>query len=509
MFVIEKDYSKSDQTVVAGAAIYFEILKSIGFYKKFKDCFKDFHPQQGWDAFTIVLVIIFLNILGYDHVSDINILIADVGFVTMFREYLKHEMTNIEWENWEKRFNECCKNTLPCATVIMDFLNSFYDPKMAGVKGTATIYQATERLAEIEKMVEEISNISYRKSGSPKTVTLDQDGTIVPTFKLKSLFTYLFAKGYQPVNVYCHELDCIISTEFRDGNVPAKMGLMEMLTTAIKKLPDGVKHIRYRGDSASFNYGFIKAMGSGDIDPKKRIISFAVSALSNPAIKALYAGISEGSWEVYNKKEGVECAEVEYYEEWMGTQKPLRLLVLRSVQKNPKKTKNKPVIKKRWDANQLEMDFGLEVVDEEITIIESNNKTYDFRGIVSNIPEKVYNTKQLIKWARKRAGKPEELHAVQKNDLSGGCMPSGKFSVNWAWWLLTCLAFNIQSLLKRVGLPKEYKKSRLKRIRSTIIYCSAKVSRASRRITVRIQNAVQLELIALIIANIKDSFSSA
>jgi hypothetical protein len=79
-------------------------------------------------------------------------------------------------------------------------------------------------------MVEEISNISYRKSGSPKTVTLDQDGTIVPTFKLKSLFTYLFAKGYQPVNVYCHELDCIISTEFRDGNVPAKMGLMEMLT---------------------------------------------------------------------------------------------------------------------------------------------------------------------------------------------------------------------------------------------------------------------------------------
>ena len=88
-------------------------------------------------------------------------------------------------------------------------------------------------------------------------------------------------------------------------------------------------------------------------------------------------------------------------------------------------------------------------------------------------------------------------------------MPSGKFSVNWAWWLLTCLAFNIQSLLKRVGLPKEYKKSRLKRIRSTIIYCAAKVSRASRRITVRIQNAVQLELIALIIANIKASFSSA
>jgi hypothetical protein len=36
MFAIEKDYSKSDQTVVAGAAIYFQILKSIGFYKKFK-----------------------------------------------------------------------------------------------------------------------------------------------------------------------------------------------------------------------------------------------------------------------------------------------------------------------------------------------------------------------------------------------------------------------------------------------------------------------------------------
>ena len=509
MFVIEKDYSKSDQTVVAGAAIYFEILKSIGFYKKFKNCFKDFHPQQGWDAITIILVIIFMNILGHEHVSDINILIADAGFITMFREYLKHEMTNIEWEIWENRFNECCKNTLPCATVIMDFLNSFDDPKMAGVKGTATIHQITEMLAEIEKMVEEISNISYRKSGSPATITLDQDGTIVPTFKKKSLYTYLFEQGYQPVNVYCHELDSIISTEFRDGNVPAKMGLMEMLTTAIKKLPDSVKRIRYRGDSASFNHGFIKAMGSGDIDPKKRIISFAVSVLSNPTIKALYAGIPEGAWKSYNKKDGVEYVEVEYYEEWMGTLKPLRLLVLRSAQKNPKKIKNKPVIKKRWDANQIEIDFGLEEVDAEITTIESNNKTYGFRGIVSNIPEKVYNAKQLIKWARKRAGKPEELHAVQKNDLSGGCMPSGKFAVYWAWWLLTCLAFNIQSLLKRVGLPKEYKKSRFKRIRSAIIYCAAKVSRASRRITIRIQNAVQLELIAKIINNIKVSFSSA
>ena len=69
MFFIEKDYSKSDQTVVAGAAIYFDILKSIGFYKKFKDCFKNFHPQQGWDAISIVLVIIFMNILGHEHVE--------------------------------------------------------------------------------------------------------------------------------------------------------------------------------------------------------------------------------------------------------------------------------------------------------------------------------------------------------------------------------------------------------------------------------------------------------
>jgi hypothetical protein len=509
MFAIEKDNSKSDQTVLAGAAIYFEILKSIGFYKKFKNCFKKFHPGQGWDAFTIVLVIIFLNILGHDHVSDINILIADAGFVTMFREYLKHEMTSIEWAIWENRFNERCNNMLPCATVIMDFLNMFNDPKMVGVKGTATIHKASDNLLELEKMLKSVSNISYQKSGSPKTVTLDQDATIVPTFKQKALYTYLMDKGYQPVNVYCYETDSIIHTEFRDGNVPAKMNLMEMLTTAINKLPDSVKKIRYRGDSASFNYGFIKAMASGDLDPKKRIISFAVSALSTSNIKSLYAGISESSWKPYNKKYGLEYAEVSYYEEWMGTLKPLRLLVLRSEQKNPKKIKNKPRIKKTWDANQIEIEFDIEGVETEVTSITSGNKTYEFRSIVSNIPESVYSAKKLIKWARKRAGKPEELHAVQKNDLSGGCMPSGKFAVNWAWWLLTCIAFNIQSLLKRVGLPKEYKKSRFKRIRSTIIYCAAKVSRASRRVTVRIQNAVQLALITEIIVNIRLSFDSS
>jgi hypothetical protein len=509
LFNLEQDKTKSEETTLAGLAVYFELLKSIKFYDDFKSSFKDFHPSQGWDAFSIILIIIFLNFAGYDHVSDVSLLIADTGFVLMFREYLKHEMTTLEWIQWQGRFNKCSNGTLPCSTAILDFLNTFKADGKKGVKGVATIHSPTEDLLYLEGIVQHINGIAYKKAGSPETLTLDQDATVVETQKEEALFTYLKKKGVQPVNVYCTELNTIAHTEFRDGNVPAKMGLMEMLLTTIKTLPKEVEHINYRGDSASFQYDFMKSMASGSLDPNGKVIEFGISTLATPHIKSLYNSIPEDSWKPQNESEKQEYVEIAYYQKWMGTIKPFRLLVIRSKQKH-QETSEKNIVSAEtmWDSNQIELPLNIDE-PQKIVSIQQGDITYDMRSIISNVPATKLNSKDLIKWARKRAGKAEAINSVQKTDLSGGILPSGDFCVNWAWWLIMNIALNLHSLMQITGLPKRYKNSRFKRIRAMIIYCGARISIASRYFKIRIKKTVQLYLLMEIIKNIQHSFNSS
>ena len=55
---------------------------------------------------------------------------------------------------------------------------------------------------------------------------------------------------------------------------------------------------------------------------------------------------------------------------------------------------------------------------------------------------------ELVRWYRRRCGKGEEVHAVLKEDLAGGRMPSGEFGANAAWWAIVVLAFNLHSAMK-------------------------------------------------------------
>jgi len=502
LFTLEQDKSKSVKIDTAGVVVYFELFWVINFYHYLKDKFKDYHPQQGWDAAPIILIIIFLNLLGLDCIDDVSYLLQDLGFVLMFRQYLKRVMTSSEWRSWCGRFNKRSNNTLPCSTVIKDFLNSCHEPDtMTGFKGTATIHKPSDRICRLLDVLHWSQTMLYNQL-KLKEITLDQDATVVKTYKHKALYGYMGFKAYQPVNVYSKELDAIIHTEFRDGNVPAKMNLMEMLATSINTLPQSIETIYYRGDSASCQHDFMKAMASGTLAKDRGVVYFAVSALMNKHIKNLYAEIKETDWQIYNKKTKQEYVEVLYYEDWMSKLKPIRLIFIRTKQKS-ELTKLKEHHKADPNYGQLCLDLvnsdGQDIDDS----FEVENSEYSIRAILSNIPDSKYENIELIKWARDRCGKSEELHAIQKEDLAAGRMPSGKFGANYAWWVCACICFNLHSMFKAIALPKELKYSRFKAIRAKIIYCAATVSTASRWFKIRIQNALKLKLITEIIKNLR------
>jgi hypothetical protein len=95
----------------------------------------------------------------------------------------------------------------------------------------------------------------------------------------------------------------------------------------------------------------------------------------------------------------------------------------------------------------------------------------------------------LINWLYKRCGKSEEAHAVMKDDLAGGKLPSGDFGENAAWWWIMILAFNLNSIMKRQVLGREWAPKRLKAIRYHIIHLAGRVITHARELIVRLSGS--------------------
>jgi hypothetical protein len=73
-----------------------------------------------------------------------------------------------------------------------------------------------------------------------------------------------------------------------------------------------------------------------------------------------------------------------------------------------------------------------------------------------------------------------------KHDLAGGQLRSCHFGANAAWWEIMLLAFNLNSLLKRLTLPEDWEPKRLKAIRRCQINVAGRVVSRSRQLIVRL-----------------------
>lgn len=92
----------------------------------------------------------------------------------------------------------------------------------------------------------------------------------------------------------------------------------------------------------------------------------------------------------------------------------------------------------------------------------------------------------MINWLYQRCGKSEEAHAVMKDDLAGGKLPSGDFGENAVWWWIMILALNLNSIMKRFVLGKKWVPKRLKAIRFHLIHLPGRVVRHSRQLILRL-----------------------
>jgi hypothetical protein len=117
-------------------------------------------------------------------------------------------------------------------------------------------------------------------------------------------------------------------------------------------------------------------------------------------------------------------------------------------------------------------------------------QTFDHKGIQYKLHALVSNMDwagdRLIRFSYERCGKSEEAHAILKEDLPGGKLPSGKFGENAAWWWVTVIAFNLNSAMKKLALGASWAAKRMKAIRFSVINLPGRIVEHARQLIIRI-----------------------
>ncbi len=111
------------------------------------------------------------------------------------------------------------------------------------------------------------------------------------------------------------------------------------------------------------------------------------------------------------------------------------------------------------------------------------NIRYKIHAIVTN---RTLSAEQLLPWYYKRCGHSEEVHAIVKNDLSGGTLPCNHFHANAIWWWISILSYNIHSAFKQLCCDASWACARLKRIRFHIICLPGRVLERGRQLSCRL-----------------------
>jgi hypothetical protein len=332
-----------------------------------------------------------------------------------------------------------------------------------------------------------------------ESITLDQDATLIPTGRAEAFFCYKGMKANEAFNTFCPEYDLMAGTRYSDGNVPAGYRQLEELKRVLSYVPEGVKKVSLRSDSAGYQTGLIKYCAGGG-NERFGVIDFGISCDVGVEFKDAARRVPEKEWRPL-----LRHGETEYTQEWAevvyvpgSLSRPANAPEIRFFAMREIFSQSKPVGNKA-QAGSVQKELGFQMDEPHIKELESGNdsmkrlhltlmsgKIYKVFGLASNITDKAGD--EIILWHRGRCGKSEQAHDILKNDFGGGHVPSHLFGVNAAWWNISVLAMNVSSLLKTYFLPEGYENVRMKTLRNIFYTLAGKVVRHARRISLKIHS---------------------
>ncbi len=479
-YQLEVETQKMSLTGLAGLPIYLDLAHVVGLRDAIAEHVRVRSGSQGWTDAQMLTTLILLNLAGGQCVEDLEKLEHDRGFATILHRTETFGMKRSERRRLERRWRKSTQRTVPSVSAMRRYLAAFHDAAQESLReaGHAFIPSPGDALSGLSKVNAQCVAFLQRQRRET-TATLDMDATLIETHKQEALFCYKKFRAYQPLNTWWAEHQMMLHSEFRDGNVPAGFEQLRVFKQSLDCLPESVETVLMRSDSAGYQWDLLRYCAEGRSE-RFGVIEFAVSADVTPAFRQAVYEVAEEAWHPLPRyvqgrlvDSDQQWAEVCFVPQGAGYKKTgpsYRFLAIRE------------------PLRQLEIE-GLESDQAELpfpTISYGESgppRRYKLFGVVTN---RDLPGEELIRWHRERCGKSEEVHAVMKDDLAGGRLPSKLFGANAAWWGAMILALNLNTLMKRLVLGAGWITKRMKAIRYWVIDLPGRLVRHARQLTLRI-----------------------
>jgi hypothetical protein len=278
-------------------------------------------------------------------------------------------------------------------------------------------------------------------------VTLDLDSTLVEHHgpvgsRQGTRGTYTGKVAWHPLLCFISETGEWLHGKLRNGHAAPSTGARRFLGECLRRLPEGAP-IALRADEGFFGKDFLA-------DLEGRAITYAVGAPLIPSVRARIAEIPAGDWQPASYREGSEVTSFVWQPK---TWEKARRFVVR-----------------RDPAEQGEQ-LSLEGAE------------WHYWVLVTNDSER--SPAELESWHRAKANVENRIKEA-KLGLGLDNLPCQGFHANWAYLLITLLAYNLLAWLKLLALPAGERTSYAKRLRFRFIAVAGTVGRSGRRLVLRL-----------------------
>lgn len=265
-------------------------------------------------------------------------------------------------------------------------------------------------------------------------VTIDLDASLYEQCskcKQGSRMNYKGEVGYYPLFAFWAEEGEMLQTHLQSGNAGAAPKAVWFLTQALISAPEGLP-VSLRADSEFYTWPLIEFC-------EERKISYTITADQSPGLMEQIAALPDNAWHRYAP--GAQVSELQYAPTGHAAH---RYVVKRQQVKDKKK--------------------GL---------------IWRYHVVITNDHRR--SAKKLMKWALGRSTM-ENLIKEHKHDFGFEKMPTGMFHANWAWLLISQLAWNLMAWFKRCCLPKSCHSMTLGTLRHRLLNVAGKIVHQGRQL---------------------------
>ena len=343
--------------------------------------------------------------------------------------------------------------------------------------------------ASIEALMEAINTVRERvwqtqPKGFLAHAFIDIDGTIAGTYgecKAGMGLSYKGIWGYAPLLISVANTREVLYLVNRPGNAVSHEGCVPWIDRALARVSPRAGAITLRGDT-DFTL-------TGELDRwNTQGVKFIFGMDAHPKVVGLAQSLPESAWTPL-----VRLPRYEIATEPRRKRARVKEQIVRAKGYRNQILVGESVAQFTYRPNKCERDYRLVVLRKNISVQKGETALFDeirYFFYITNHSRSTYRAEAIVALANQRCDQENVIEQL-KNGVNAMRMPVNDLMSNWAYMVITALAWNLKAwyglLLPKRERGLELLKMEFRRFLHALVLVPAQIVRTGRRIVYRIQ----------------------